>query len=295
MTLAHVQQHVHTRYPGIVDPGINQALWYHTDWDGGSYGNYVGPGIAKPGGLPVNIDFGDGSGGLLGVAQTYYLDNSIKPIKIWSPQGWTGVTGLYGNWGHGVGGLPNPAFLADLTEYVFDNNSFTGSIPSFSRCPGMQNIHIETNQLTGSVPSFVACTGLQFINMSNNSGLSGTLPSFNACTALQEFRCGGGAMTGVLPSFGACSALTLCEFDWNHFTSVASGCFTTQPNLNRLTLYECSFGNTAIDALLDQLITSLSVPSRVTCFVALDGGGMGVPNAGKVSTLEAAGWTIYHN
>ncbi|KAL5711225.1 hypothetical protein ACHQM5_021704 [Ranunculus cassubicifolius] len=67
--------------------------------------------------------------------------------------------------------------LPGLVELWLDNNSLTGPIPDFSRCPNLEIIHLENNHLTGELPaSLTSLKKLRELYLQNNM-LSGAIPS----------------------------------------------------------------------------------------------------------------------
>ncbi|CAM6085408.1 unnamed protein product [Calypogeia fissa] len=80
---------------------------------------------------------------------------------------------------HGFGGsIPLEIVnLTALTILDLDNNSFSGSIPDFSKLESLQSIYLQNNNLSGEIPSFLgtAFPNLTQLNLDNNN-LSGTVP-----------------------------------------------------------------------------------------------------------------------
>jgi hypothetical protein len=254
--MASALQHSRTRYPGLVNsllaPPIipPDRLVFHTIWSFSAYGGYNGPAIAKSGDQ-LWIDFGDGTIDRLSGSNNHsYADSTTKLVQIWPSDGWSGATTFYTNWSHCVGNLPDASFVTNLTDYICDNNQFSGTIPDFSMLTALKFFHIE-----------------------NNSSLSGTLPDFSSCTALQEFYAHGNALD-----------------------SYTAGSFSVQSALSQLWISNNSLTVTAVDGILSNLVTSLSLPGRATCEVHLDDGSNAPPSSlDDYNTLTSAGWTVYVN
>jgi hypothetical protein len=214
-------------------------------------------------------------------------------------------------------GLPsfsNCDFLEELQLYV---NSFDGSLPSFSACTRLITFDISVNGFTGTIPSFNTCTLLDYwwcdnnqfagalpsfsncINLTNFSCydnlFSGTIPSFNTCTLLEYIWFSINSFSGTLPDFSGCTNLLQFFVDANAITGYTAGSFSTQKNLNYLALDDNMLSQSAVDAVLEDLVTSLSIPGRVGCVVHLQTGNA-VPSAGgladKATLNGTIGWTV---
>jgi hypothetical protein len=204
----------------------------------------------------IYYDLGDGTIGSSGSGGVNhdYADTSDKTVKIWSPDGWAGLTAIWMNGHDNCNNFPSIINLTNLTFIDASYNQFTGNIPSFSTCPSITEFRLNGNQfsgtvpsfnaltelaiftindnpsLSGTLPSFDACTALQYFNITNNT-ISGTLPSFNTCTALQYFYANQIAISGTLPSFAGCTALIQIQIDDTAITN-------TMPSFNTCTLLE---------------------------------------------------------
>jgi hypothetical protein len=277
------QIHRRPREVGLADLGDQRCVTYFTQWNGGPHGNYPGCAVNWSGpDHPVYFDYGDGSigkrlgSGSWSPGQTWYEDGSIKRIRLYCPSGWDNITIISSSWAHIVGPLPDLSFIPNLQESFWDNNDgITGTCPNMSHNTALTKFWTPEAVLTGPMCDFSACTNLLELNMGGGDhsiGMSGTIPSFAACTNLRYFNA-----------------------RQNLFTGVSAGSFTTQTNLTDINLWNCSMNNAAINALLDQCITSLGLGGRVSCTVNIDGDTMGVGDAGKIATLSGAGWSIWHN
>jgi hypothetical protein len=197
------------------------------------------------------------------------------------------------------GTLSSFAGMTALEYFNIINTGLTGALPSFSGCTGLK--YFFANQvygLTGSLPSFADSTGLIEFRCDDNTGLTGSLPSFNTCTSLQFLHINVPEFTGTIPTFHNCTNLIEVYIPMNvgtGFTGYTSGAFNNQVNLNSLNFYGSSLSQANVDAILADLVTSLGLGGRVTCYVSLDGGSNAHPSGAGITshnTLEAAGWTV---
>lgn len=161
---------------------------------------------------------------------------------------------------------------------------------------GFTRFNSNDHQNLGAFPSFAACINLVELRFDDNTGITGSLPSFNVCTLLEELHINVPQFTGVIPTFHNCTHLVEVYIPMNvgtGFTGYTSGSFNNQANLYSLSFYGSSLPQADIDALLADLVTSLSLGGRVTCSVTLTGGSNASPSSmTNHDILEAAGWTV---
>lgn len=214
------------------------------------------------------------------------------------------------------GEIPSFASCTALTTFYAAHNQFSGTLPSFSACTGLVDFSCAANPLTGTLPSFEACTKLAYFhagacdfsgtmpsfatcpNLSvcdlNKANFSGALPSFAANTKLKNFWCNLNQLSGTIPSFADCTMLETWHGDSNQFTDYIAGSFATQGKLAELHLNINRLPQSAIDAILADLVTSLNISGRVTCEVNLSGAGNAAPSnptglANKATLVAAWG------
>ena len=96
-----------------------------------------------------------------------------------------------------------------IREIHINQNSLTGTIPSFETISNLTRLEMEYNDLTGSVPVFETLTALLALNVANNN-LNGTLPAtfFQAKPDLEIVRLNDNDLSGYLPSL-------ICEEGWS--------------------------------------------------------------------------------
>jgi hypothetical protein len=216
-----------------------------------------------------------------------------------------------------TGSIPNFDDCPLLEEFHVEGNQITGSVPSFALCTALKYFYIHYNGgLSGNLPSFATCIHLKEFYSQDDSGLNGTLPSFNACTELERLDIGNCGFTGTMPSFNACVSLisfhasschfsgTLPDFSGcvlmesfmaanNSLTDYTAGSLSTQPSLSEVWLNDNALSESAVDSVLADLVDSLSLGGRVSCYVHLSGGTNASPSSmADHDTLEAAGWTV---
>jgi hypothetical protein len=141
----------------------------------------------------------------------------------------------------------------------------------------LTTFYCNWSHLVGSIPSFSLCTNLTEFIADNNPLLAGIVPDFSACTLLTTFyvQCGGGLLIGYTP-----------------------GSLATQANLSDINIGGQSWDDVAVNALLHDLVTSLSLGSRVIATVDLSAGSMAAPTGDGITdaaALVSAGWTVTTN
>jgi hypothetical protein len=187
--------------------------------------------------------------------------------------------------------------LSKLIDIHSGNSNFVDDMPSFSAYTSLETWDIYYNDFDGSPPSFSACTALTYIDFYSN-GLDGNMPSFATCTELTFWGCAINGFTGTMPDFSPCTKLTVWQADSNNFTGYTIGSFATQKDLGGISFDNNNLTQIAVDAVLADCVTSLSIPGRVTCTVTLDGASMASPSVDgydDVDTLIAAGWDVTVN
>jgi hypothetical protein len=213
------------------------------------------------------------------------------------------------------GNFPSFAANTQLTGVFAASNQFTGGLPSFANCPGLTSLSVAGNALGGELPSFAACTLLDYLHAGvcgftgempsfaantlltlcdlNHANFTGSLPSFATCILLERFWCNDNQLTGTIPDFAPCTALIAWDGSENGFTGYTAGSFATQPDLITLEFYTNDLPQSAVDAILADLVTSLGIPARAACTVTLQGNS--IPSAAGLidkATLISAGWAV---
>jgi len=293
-------QHSRTRRPGMVNPALvfvptMLGLVIHTDC-GPADPDYVLY-WTKSGGV-MWYDLGDGTTGSSNTGSTAhaFAGTGTKTVQIWPDDDWSGFTRFQCDGMHNLGAVPSFAMCTALQECWIQYNAFSGTLPSFAACTAMTVFLAHGNLLSGTLPSFAACTGMQYFQV-NDNGFSGALPSFAACTALIKFRAENNlTLSGVIPDFSTCVAMEEFNCANNAFTGYTHGSFSAMPSLNSVVVSYNTWSQSEVDALLAELVASLSLSGRVVCYVAVNGTGMAAPSsATDANILRAAGWTVDTN
>lgn len=290
-------QHSRTRRPGMVNPALAyvpalSGLVIHTD-SGPADPDYVM--FWTKSGDPMSYDLGDGTTGSSNTGSTAhaYAGSGIKTIQVWPDDDWSGFTRFESQGVQNLGIVPSFAMCTALQECWIQYNAFSGVLPSFAACTALTVFLAHSNLLSGTLPSFATCTNMHYFQIEDNN-FSGALPSFAACTALIKLHAQNNlTLSGTIPDFAPCTVLEELNLANNAFTGYTSGSFATQAVLNTLLLSYNSLPQAAVDAILADLVTSLSLSGRVTCYVDLTGPAMSPPsNHTNHDILEAAGWTV---
>jgi len=200
------------------------------------------------------------------------------------------LTSLYLAHNNLSGTLPSFATNTNLVNISASAMPLTGTLPSFAACTKLAYCHLGACDWTGTMPSFATCPDLYLLDL-NKANFTGTLPSFAANTKLKNFWCNLNQLSSTIPNFAPCTLLENWEGDFNQFSDYTAGSFATQKNLALLNLQTNNLPQSAIDNILADLVTSLSIPSRVICSVNLSGAGNAAPSgAGATSkaTLVSA-------
>jgi len=220
-----------------------------------------------------------------------------------------------------------PPEIFDITGlewlYLDRNANLTGGIPTtISQVSAtLKRLRIEFSGLNQVLPAeLYDCVNLISVQLQGNS-IPGTLSaSMGNLTKCSLFFASSNLITGAVPSgiggmvalvalwlnynllsslesgISACLALEQLLLDNNVIDTYELGALATQPNLNVIRLQNNNLNQAGVDAVLADLVTSLSVTGRVTAAVQLQGNTP--PSASgltDVNTLVSAGWTVSHD
>ncbi|NDJ09648.1 MAG: hypothetical protein EBY17_00425 [Acidobacteriia bacterium] len=86
-----------------------------------------------------------------------------------------------------------------VTGIILPTNSLTGSIPSLTGLPNLQEFAVSSNQLTGIIPSLSGLTNLQIFDATVNQ-LTGSIPALTGLTSLKRFDVYSNQLTGIIPA-----------------------------------------------------------------------------------------------
>lgn len=263
-----------TRYPGPVNFDVRNCISWQTAFSG-SWGPFS---MTKSGAIPW-IDCGDGTVIMYGDYHTF-PDGSTKNIRMWSPDGWDGLTAINLAWGSNTGKLPRFPGCKNLNSIGLDNNTFTDGEWNYDELTALQSLTLQSNTAIGGFDASTQHWGLN--------------------TALQYLNLDGGNFSGTIPDFTNCTALTYCYYGGGGTTTdFVHGSFQTQANLYLIGFWNHNWATASIvNAMLHDCVVSLGLGSRVTCELQLHGGSMAAPTGQGITdkaTLVSAGWTVYTN
>ena len=305
----------HTTAPAAFNPcWIKTGAVLHWDWgDGNSTDDNCPTHTYSGGAHTVKVTSTDGFSAVTSVVlYNLHLSGTLADFSAFTAMTYFQVSGNPNL----TSALPSFAACPLLTLFQCDNCGFSGTMPSFAASTGLHTFHADGSHFTGTLPSFAACTGLFYCYLNQNS-FSGTLPSFAACTGLLEFRCNNNGFSGNLPSFNSCPHLVLfdcgqCNFSgtlpdfsgcvalqsfqaWiNNFNQVTAGSFATQASMYFCRLAYNALVQSAVDQVLADFVTSLSLPGRVACEVHLEGNTApsSAGYANKAILNAVSGWAV---
>jgi hypothetical protein len=261
-----------------------------------------------------------------------YTGTHTSPNEVSMP-GFQFLTGLqyvlsadtywYGNFPHS-----DLSIFQALQHVDLQGNNYSGNPPLLTSLPNLLYVdfHVAFGQPLVGVPypSVAGCPLLQYMeghgsyfsncpDTSNNPDLywfsfaagafqnvTGPMPnSFQYNPLLQTFNISSSGFTGAIANFAPCTALTSWVCNGNSLSGYTTGSFATQPNLATLTITAVQLTVTAVNAILADLVTSLSLPGRVGCTVDLRYGSNAAPTGAGVTNkaiLNAtSGWTVTTN
>jgi hypothetical protein len=223
----------------------------------------------------ITVDWGDGTpteSHATGLSHTYAMAGT-KKVKF-SCSDWSKITTLDVNTDDCIYALPSFSKLIGLSAFYLRINHFTGIFPSLSSCIHLSDIHIALNNF------------------------SGVLPSFSSCVDLLAFRFYSNIFSGKIPSFISNTKLLALSGHSNLFNDYEIGGFSSQKSLASLELQNNLLPETSINAILTDLVESLSISGRVPCTVNLAGTGNAPPSytgIENINTLSGNGWTVTVN
>ncbi|CAO2828632.1 unnamed protein product [Amaranthus hypochondriacus] len=118
------------------------------------------------------------------------------------------------------GGIPGLDLLVNTKHFHFGMNQFSGTIPPRLFNPNMTLIHVlfDNNRFTGSIPSTLGLVRtLEAVRLDRNS-LSGDLPeNLNSLTHVNELFLSNNELSGLLPDLTGMDSLTNLDLSNNSF------------------------------------------------------------------------------
>jgi len=201
-----------------------------------------------------------------------------------------------------------PLLGANARIVYFNNNFFSGNIPSLSSCVNLESAYFRTQlgttRLTGPIPDLSNNTKLQNLLLESNQ-LTGTIPSLSANTLLRDFRCNANRLTGTIPSLNGLAFLRLFRCNNQQGTIKLTGSIPSLSTNIELQEFRCD-GNQIThfdgDSVADTLgnfqaqanqLTSTAVNAILAAFVAANRTeGTRILNLGGVGNAAPTGQGI---
>jgi len=118
----------------------------------------------------------------------------------------THVIGLNLSANHLTGSLPSISDFPALQDFLVSNNELSGTLPDISALPVLRTFGVSANQFTGTIPSLAGFTTLKSYLVDGNR-LTGELPSLEGLDALKSFDAAGNCLTGPIPELAGHAAL----------------------------------------------------------------------------------------
>lgn len=198
------------------------------------------------------------------------------------------------------GGIPSTVnnAAATLQRLRFENCSFDQALPAeLWDCVNLIAVQVQGNEIPGTLSAGMGNLSQCQNFFANNNLLTGAIPTaISGMTSLIDLRLQNNQMDALELGINACLNLQTLLIQDNIISTYEVGALATQPKLSLINMSTNSLNQAAVDAVLADLVTSLSVPARVVATVQLQGNT--APSAAglnDVNTLVAAGWTVSHD
>ncbi|KAJ4772857.1 Receptor-like protein 12 [Rhynchospora pubera] len=182
------------------------------------------------------------------------------------------------SWNRFTGEIPKFHEWLGISEYVLNNNNFTGSIPnaSYASLFYLSKIDLRCNSLSGNIPTTLfSLPSLQILLLSQNK-LFGILPEFsNRLPVLQTIDVSSNNLQGPVPSsIFKLSQLSVLNLASNNFIGkLDEGSIWNLKNLtsldlsnNMLSIIDGTIGNISLYASFPQIRTLKLVSCNLTKF-----------------------------
>jgi len=265
--------------------------------------------VFSVGGGPMTVDWGDGSAKeshATALSHTY-AEGSGRHKVIFTCPDWSKVTTFDVQSDVCQLKPPDLSKLVNLDTLYLKTNRFT-SLQTISHLTKLYIYDASANSINGSgLPTPPVSAALDTFSVSTETynssiGLTGSIPAFPGCTNIRKIYCHENSLSGTIPSFAENTKLTDVRMQTNQLTGYVSGGFATQKSLATLNIVSNLLSQTAVDNILADLVTSLSIPDRATCTLTLGGevvtsrnGIASSSGSADITTLKAAGWTVLAN
>ena len=148
-------------------------------------------------------------------------------------------------------------------------NAFDGTIPNFLNNPLINDVDLSNNNFTGNIPGFTNLKNLRKIRLENNNCTSISSPEL--LENLYNFHAHNNNLSGSVPDFSTCPQLRELTLNNNLFTSYTSGSIATLTRINFIDLSNCKLGQTAQNAIIDDLKLSYDNGNRSRLVINLRG------------------------
>ncbi|XP_031251475.1 probable leucine-rich repeat receptor-like protein kinase At5g49770 [Pistacia vera] len=153
--------------------------------------------------IPVSNETSPGLDGLVNALHFHFGRNQLTgpvPLSLFS-SGMKLIHVLFDN-NNFTGNIPSSLDQAQSLQVIrMDNNSFTGTVDlNFTNFPNITTIHFSNNQLTGRMPDLTGVSSLRYVDMSNNSFEVSTIPPwFSSLPALTSLIMENTQLQGSIP------------------------------------------------------------------------------------------------
>jgi hypothetical protein len=163
---------------------------------------------------------------------------------------------------------------------------------------------IDTHNVTNPFPwasLIIMKDSLLYFYLADCTMLTEIIPvnTFNQFTKLETLWISDCGFSGTIPDITNCTELYRLSLYNNNFSNVVAGSFATQPHCWVISLKGNALTQNAVDQILKDLVTALSLPGALNYrFVYLNEGTNSPPSEvgqGYKNILDAAGWSIYTN
>jgi len=195
--------------------------------------------------------------------------------------------------GTGVSGdLSAVSGLTSLTYLILYDTSVSGAISAVSGLTNLTYLNLNSTSVSGDISGVSGLTNLTYLRLYNTS-VSGDLSAVSGLTSLTYLYLFNTSVSGDLSAVSGLTSLTYLNVYNTSVSGATSPTVSTQDSLATIRLYNMALDQAAVDTVLADLVTSLSLPGRVTATVQLqDNAAPSTSGDDDVNTLVSAGWTV---
>jgi uncharacterized protein (TIGR03437 family) len=135
-----------------------------------------------------------------------------------------------------TGSIPSLTGLPNLQEFAVSSNQLTGIIPALTGLTNLQHFWVGSNKLTGSIPALTGLTNLSFFDVYSNQ-LTGIIPALTGLTSLGAFYVYANQLTGAIPSLTGLTNLV----DFQVYSNQLTGSIPALTGLTSLKYFGANF------------------------------------------------------